>query len=372
MKQNEIIKTYGTDYTRMTVELLNAADLAGDIIQKSAISCSNIRIGIKPNLVSCTPASYGATTHPEIVRGIIEYLHAHDFRNIKIIEGSWVGDKTSDAFEYCGYNELSKDLNVPITDTQTDTFHEVDCGGMMLNICDSVDSIDYLINVPVLKGHCQTKITCALKNMKGLIPNSEKRRFHTLMLHKPIAHLNLGIHQDFIVIDNICGDPDFEEGGNPLVRNCIMVAKDPVLTDAYVCKIFELDIDEVPYVKIAGEIGVGCSDISKLELKYLGSSPDNDSPLPLSHKMLSVSYAIDDVNSCSACYAGLAEALNRLTDEGLLSDNLPKICIGQGYKGKSGEYGVGACTSRFKHNVPGCPPDSESIYEHIKSWIGKI
>lgn len=55
--------------------------------------------------------------------------------------------------------------------------------------------------------------------MKGLIPNTEKRRFHALGLHKPIAHLNMGIHQDFIVVDNICGDLDFEDGGNPVVMN---------------------------------------------------------------------------------------------------------------------------------------------------------
>ena len=37
---------------------------------------------------------------------------------------------------------------------------------MELNVCERVKEIDFLINVPVLKGHCQTKITCALKNMK--------------------------------------------------------------------------------------------------------------------------------------------------------------------------------------------------------------
>ena len=81
--------------------------------------------------------------------------------------------------------------------------------------------IDFLINVPVLKGHCQTKITCALKNMKGLIPNTEKRHFHAMGLHEPIAHLNAGLHQDFVVVDNICGDLDFEDGGNPVVMNRI-------------------------------------------------------------------------------------------------------------------------------------------------------
>ena len=63
---------------------------------------------------------------------------------------------------------------------QKDKGIERDCRGMKLNVCERAANIDFLINVPVLKGHCQTKITCALKNMKGLIPNKEKRRFHSL------------------------------------------------------------------------------------------------------------------------------------------------------------------------------------------------
>lgn len=68
---------------------------------------------------------------------------------------------------------------------------------MKLNVCERAANIDFLINVPVLKGHCQTKITCALKNMKGLIPNTEKRHFHAMGLHEPIAHLNAGAPSGF-------------------------------------------------------------------------------------------------------------------------------------------------------------------------------
>ncbi|CCK80797.1 conserved uncharacterized protein, DUF362 [Desulfobacula toluolica Tol2] len=53
-------------------------------------------------------------------------------------------------------------------------------------ICRSILELDRLINIPVLKGHCQTAMTCALKNLKGCIPNSEilrtSRRFRSLYL----------------------------------------------------------------------------------------------------------------------------------------------------------------------------------------------
>ena len=53
----------------------------------------------------------------------------------------------------------------------------VQCGDMELQICECAKKVDFMINVPVMKGHCQTKITCALKNMKGLLPNKEKTSF---------------------------------------------------------------------------------------------------------------------------------------------------------------------------------------------------
>lgn len=360
MQKNEIIKIFGTDYKNMTIRLLEAANLASDINPGA-------RIGIKPNLVTSSPADFGATTHPEIVEGIIEYLKSHDFDNISIIEGAWVGDKTSEAFEICGYNALAKKYGVRLVDTQKDSSFKADCRGMQLNICSCIQDVDFMINVPVLKGHCQTRITCALKNMKGVIPNSEKRRFHSMGLHKPIAHLNTVVPQDFIVVDHICGDLDFEEGGNPVVRNCIMAAKDPVLTDAYVCSLLNYTIDDALYVRLAGELGVGCSDVSKAEIRTIEGVDTED--ITASGKVLDVSYAVDEVDSCSACYAMLVPALIQLQDEGLLEKLPYRIAIGQGHQGQTGEIGVGKCTKAFSHNIPGCPPSTERIYTALKSFI---
>ena len=266
IQRNQIWKLYGTKYLEMTKRLLEETDLA------SLIGDRKKRIGIKPNLVVPSPAEFGGTTHPEVVAGIVEYLQENRFQNIIIVEGSWVGDRTADAYRYCGYKELCEQYNVPFVDGQKQKWHAVDCAGMKLNIIDIVDEIDFLINVPVIKGHCQTKMTCALKNLKGLLPNSEKSRFHRMGLHKPIAHLQKGIRQDFIVVDHICGDLDFEEGGNPVVRNCVMAALDPVLVDSYACSLLHYTPDDVPYVRMAEKLGAGSADLESAEIINLGRS----------------------------------------------------------------------------------------------------
>lgn len=367
MKENQILKIHGTDYKVMTKRLLEQADLLKRLPEKE--KC----IGIKPNLVAPTPACLGATTHPEIVAGIIEYLQERDYYNLVVTEGSWVGDKTADSLQTCGYDELLQHYGVRFIDAQREAGVEKDCGGMMLNVCQCVQEIDFMINVPVMKGHCQTKITCALKNMKGLIPNKEKRRFHAMGLHAPIAHLAVGIPQDFIVVDHICGDLDFEDGGNPVECNCIMAGCDPVLMDAYVCQLLHYPVEEVPYIGMAQELGVGCANLSKAEILECKDAKmircDALEELPRKRKIVELRDAVEEVESCSACYGYLIPALDQLKEEGLLDKLDVRICIGQGYQGKTGKIGIGRCTAEFTHNLKGCPPTEGQIYEFLKNYL---
>lgn len=361
MEKNQIYIKCGTNYKEMTKELLETCRLS------ELIGDRKKRIAIKPNLVSPTEASFGATTHPEIVEGILEYLKTGGFSKVVMMEGSWVGDRTSDACEVCGYRELSERFQVPFIDTQKEKGFSRDCVGMELNLCACVKDVDFLINVPVLKGHCQTKITCALKNLKGLIPNKEKRRFHSMGLHKPIAHLAAGIHQDFILVDNICGDLDFEDGGNPVVMNRILAGRDPVLIDAYVCHMMHYETEQVPYVKMAEELGVGCADIKKADIRICGE--DQGAVIPKSRKVVELADRVEEVESCSACYGYLIPALEMLKEEGLFSKLDEKICIGQGFRGKTGKLGIGHCTKGFTCHLEGCPPTEKQMYAFLKEYI---
>lgn len=366
MELHEIWRSYGTNHKNMTKRLLSACGLEEEIRKKCG-SRKDIRIGIKPNLVSPTVASYGATTHPEVVSGIVEYLKEADFSNLVILEGSWIGDRTSEAFALCGYDTVSEEYQTPLIDTQTDETICSDCSGMEIRVCKSALDLEYLINVPVLKGHGQTKVTCALKNLKGLIPNSEKRRFHAKGLHRPIAHLNSFLRQDFIVTDHICGDPESEDGGHPLVKNCVMASMDPVLTDAYAASLLGYRPEEIGYIPLSEKLGCGSSDLNQLKLVTLEGVPDEE--IPRTWRITELSLAVDQVESCSACYAMLTEALDRLQEEGLLEQLNEKICIGQGFRGKGGTLGVGNCTAGFQSTIAGCPPASGEIYQFLKDYI---
>lgn len=362
MKKDEIFVIYGTEYKKMTIELLEACKLA------NMIGGHRKRIGIKPNLVSPSEASYGATTHPEVVEGLLQYLKEHGFSEITIMEGSWIGAKTKEAFKTCGYDTLAKRYGVALVDAQKEKSVTVDCKGMELHLCNCALQVDYMINVPVMKGHCQTRITCALKNMKGLLPNTEKRRFHTMGLHKPIGHLSMGIRQDFILVDSICGDLSFEDGGNPTQMNRLFAAADPVLCDAYVCRLLQYQTEEVPYIGLAEKLGAGSSDMDKALVREL-NMPEHMIKLPDKERVMKLREMTEDVDSCSACYGYLLPALDMLEKEGLLKDFPEKICIGQGFRGKSGKLGIGNCTKDFQYTLKGCPPTEQEMYQFLKNYL---
>ncbi len=368
MDRKDILLSQGTNYKKMTRNLLEASDLIGLIPDK------NCKVGIKPNLVSPTEASYGATTHSEVVAGIIEYLQMYGVSRIVLMESSWVGAKTTEAIRACGYDKLCEFYQVEFIDAQKDSWKKKDCGGMELAVCSCAEQVDFMINVPVLKGHCQTKMTCALKNMKGLIPNKEKRRFHQMGLHRPIAHLAVGIPQDFVVIDHICGDLDFEDGGNPVVCNQILTARDPVLADAWVCHLMGYEKEDVPYIGMAEKLGAGCGDWTQARLHRYedGKLIEGSVPSPSlsgGRKVLELQDDVEEIDSCSACYGYLIPAMDRLRREGLLERLDEKICIGQGYQGQTGKLGIGNCTSKFDHHLPGCPPVPDEIYRFLKEYL---
>lgn len=347
---------HGNDPWAMTYNLL-------EYLQPFENLPAHAVIGIKPNLVTATPAGHGATTHPQIVEAVIAFLQAGGFSRIKIIESAWVGESTAKAFEVCGYTALAKKYGIPLKDLKQDEAVGKHVNGMDIQVCRQMETIDYLINVPLIKGHCQTRLTCALKNLKGVIPDAEKRRFHRLGLHRPIALLNTVVTQHLIIADGICPDPFFEEGGRPSRLQCIAAGCDPVLTDSWAARVLDLDAADIPYIRMAAQAGVGQCLQSMDQVVHLNTGPRQPRAYMSAHDPLPGDIAHES-QACSACRSSLVTALNRLKHSGIAGVSVDRIAIGQGHQGSTGEpdlLGIGDCTADFVCHLPGCPPSPEAI-----------
>ena len=149
-----------------------------------------------------------------------------------------------------------------------------------------------------------------------------------------------------------------------------MASLDPVLTDTYVCKLLGYELNDVPYITMASKAGVGTCDYNSITTRTIGGDGiEKNEQLPITHKIFKLRDYAEDIDTCSACYESLMEALARLQDEGILDKFNHKILIGQGNRNKTGEYGIGNCTCKFTHTIKGCPPSADDVYEGIKNWI---
>lgn len=343
---------YGKDWAKTTYDTLTASDILNYLKPGKTV-------GIKPNLVNTTHPSNGATTHSEVVEGIIQYLQDFGITNIQVMESSAIGYDTKKAYKVCGYEEISKKYNVPLVDLKNVPTKTLNHNGLDIKIAKAALEVDFFINVPVLKAHCQTRLTCCMKNLKGCIPEAEMKRFHTLGLHKPIASLAALLPVHYCVVDSICGDLSFEEGGNPVEANRIIAGHDMLTVDAYCAELIGYNPDDVGYLKHAKaseKIG---------EIKILEVNPDQKPQRQQKSSRLSERYNSNIMEdcACSVCYASLIHALHRCNVSG------KKVCIGQGFRGKTEDaIGIGSCTSAFKNHVKGCPPKAVDIIKKLGNY----
>lgn len=352
---------YGNDGKSMAMYLMEQINAAGRISASQPVI-------IKPNLVKPSPPSEGATTHPEIVRGIIEYLLNNGIQKIEIAEGSWLGASTRDSFKACGYESISRDYDIPLIDLKKESTVDVTVEGMTMKVCRKILEAGFLINVPVMKAHCQTSMTCALKNLKGCIPDSEKRRFHSLGIHRPVALLNKVLKSHLTVVDGLCGDLFFEEGGTPLPMNRIIIGCNPLNVDIYCAGLIGYSPGEIEHLEIARELGIGDGEFTVVETNTC-SSFDNCLHVKdaARRRLESLTENVISDKACSACYGGLIQAISRMKDSGLCPSG-EKFYIGQGFKGKSlPGIGIGNCTAGFTRSVKGCPPDAIDIIEFCRN-----
>ena len=354
----KIYEIYGTDAHGMTKALLSTAEIAGSIPRGASIA-------LKPNLILAGDPDNGATTHPGVLSGCIEYLQEAGFRDISIIESSWYGEKTQRSVKACGYDKVCDRYGVPFYDLKKDDTRTIKTAMRPMDICCRALDADYLIDLPVLKGHCQTAMTCALKNLKGCIPDHEKRQFHADGLFRPIAALAAALRPSLTIVDSICGDLNFEEGGNPVQTNRMFRGTDPVQVDSYGCQLMGLAPEDVPYIGLAEKWGAGSSDVKAGDVVRL-NQPESACGYPAPSGLVKrLTGNVHADSACSSCFASLARALYIAKEDGIIVNE--RISIGQGYQGKTVKgIGIGRCCDGAQKCVKGCPPTASAIVEMFR------
>jgi uncharacterized protein (DUF362 family) len=332
---------------------------------------------IKPNLVVSRREWTGVNTDPRIVEAIVRVLKARGISRIIVGDGAGMGYNASRALQICGYHEMAKRCDLKLVDFEKDRFIsmpvQTDGPFKSLEIAQTVIDCDFLINVPVMKAHGETLITCSLKNLKGVMPRAMKTKFHGVDLHKAIAQLASVVTPDLIIVDGIQGDLFSETGHHPVLMERLLLGTNPVEVDSVVADMLGYSPRTIRHIAYSADAGLGTCDLNQVKITAL-NQPQYDRPIPPPVDFTKkLPCRIEAEGACCTCTGNLLFALERLDEKNLLSKD-QHFLIGQKIvlpKNSTGmTIAVGQCAVKCAAadiQINRCPPSAGLIYRNIVS-----
>ncbi len=242
-KKNAVALTRCTSYTeseirrnlqRMLAELhYHENDFAGK------------KVCLKPNLVMAKKPETGATTHPTVLTALAKLLVEMGAAEVVVADspgGPFAAASVNVVYRVCGLEELNEIPGVRLNDTYS--FRQENLpDGRTLKSCAFLDAVldcDMLINVCKLKTHGLTGLSCAVKNLFGIVPGVEKFAMHATYpkiedfsdMLVDITEFAMTGREYLAVCDGIIGmEGNGPTHGTPAEANVLLASRSPYALD---------------------------------------------------------------------------------------------------------------------------------------------
>ena len=346
---------------------------------------------IKPNLVMGADKKmippFGKVTTASAIENLIQALVDHNCQKITIGEGTILnkefGSNTTSAMKFSGIDRIGKKYGVKLEDFESSTYKKIKINGTVFKIAASAMDTDFLINVPVLKTHGQAIVSLGMKNLKGCLKFSSKKRAHKHgHLFELIAELNKHIKSDLIIIDGTYAMDRGPTMGTAHPLNLIIAGTDILETDMVGAAVLGKDPKEIShiqsYCKLTGQsvflesIEIKGESIESVAVDLPWEGDFNKCFKSFGLSGIQVSSQAADTSICSGCYGNM-EFANYMFCKDNPNLNLDKfeICIGKDSKATPNAKEVilfGDCAIKNNQEdtratkIAGCPPDVGKYY----------
>ncbi len=229
---------------------------------------------VKPNIGWDVSPDRAGNTNPKLVERIIQHCFNAGAKDV------YVFDHTCDNWTRCysdsGIERVVKDAGGKIVSGETENYYnEVDFkGGKIMNkakVHELILSADVFINVPILKHHSSSRMTASMKNLMGIV--WDRGYWHQNNLHQCIADFSLFRKPDLNIVDAYQvmkrnGPRGVSKDDLVLMKSQIL-STDIVAADSAAARLFGVEPNDIPYIKIADEMKIGIKDLSKLKINRI-------------------------------------------------------------------------------------------------------
>jgi len=204
----------------------------------------------------------GQCTSPWVVDAVLKKIKEHLPRaEIFIGDANLAATEQLDkSAEVWGIKELVKKYKIKFVNLSHQPLVETHLPGKKvhkLNFPKILLDVDCIVNLPVAKAHCLTKITCCLKNHWGLIPRF-RHQYH-IYVNDVIADINKFFSKTtYNVVDaTICLEGNAPRTGIPKICDVIFAGHDRVSIDTAAAVFMGFDPKKIGHILESEKRGVG-------------------------------------------------------------------------------------------------------------------
>jgi len=248
---------------------------------RETIAAKPREVYVKVNAIDFKPYVY---TSALVTAEVLDYCKDSGAENLYLMENATQSNFTRLVFYVTGLEEVARAHEAePLyldEGAQRKVFlpemgYDVRVSKHVKHIIDRRDEVTY-INVPKLKTHSMTVLTCGIKNQYGLIMHADRAVDHNFRLHRKLADILNVVRPDFTLVDGTVATvyghypPEALHKQSLVPFNILVGGTDIVAVDTVCARIFGYKPDEVGHLQEAIDMGLGVGDLKSIEV--LGES----------------------------------------------------------------------------------------------------
>jgi Uncharacterized conserved protein len=231
-----------------------------------------MRVGVKANLVAAIGPEAAATTHPALVRALVDIIKEH---GAVPVVGDSPGGLYNAAFlnriyAASGMNGVGAELNRDFSTRELELPEAKVCKratltGWLLD-CDAV------INFAKLKSHGMMGLSAAAKNLFGTVPGTMKPEYH-FRFPDPMDFADMLVDLDEFwkprlnLVDAVVAmEGNGPTAGSPKPVGCLLAGENPHRIDLLCARLIGLDPGTVPTLRAAKARGLCPEDFGALDI----------------------------------------------------------------------------------------------------------
>jgi len=239
------------------------------------------RVALKPNLLNASAPDKAVVTNPAFFAAAVRIVKAHGGTPVLVESPAFqslerVAAKTGyDAIIAAERLEVFDNRSVAvIMNDEARRFKRFEVARPLLEA-------DILFNLPKLKTHAITRLTCAVKNLFGTIPGLAKSRWHMragtgdefpeliLDLYGALSAIFSGKRSMLHLVDGIMGMEGDGPGpsGTPRKIGVVLAGTDAVAVDSVAAGLIGLDSANIANISSAAARGLGVGRMEDIEIK---------------------------------------------------------------------------------------------------------